>query len=352
MARFAGLGFALLISGFTSVSWGADSIHPRVQSIEADETRIYTNQPKKLDIRVSISASTEETPGSKWNLVQVDAEGHFVRYIGILFFNQKKGIYFRKLELQERIPGKRFFEVVTDRELEPFVQAQRPRLEIEILHRPTLTEILTGLWKKLVGWRWSSDWSHRSVAAEGVPTTSPRNCSEKIQGSWLPFKEGEGPKTAQYQKGTLSVGGVYAALRAETDLPLKEIVEQLWNPAQLKNPRNTKLKLSEVIEANGVKKREVDVNVRPFLFVNLDWKESWVLRELRPGEIYRIEYSKIAGEERLKHFCGWMEVKKLSSSRAELVFLEEIEASHRSPEDVLNGHLGTLDMLNRVLKAQ
>ena len=352
MARFAGFGLALVISAFTAVSWGADSPPPVVQSIESDETRIYTNQPKKLDVRVSISPTNQELPSSKWNLVQVDAEGRFVRYIGILFFNPKKGVYFRKLELHERMPGKRFFEVVTDRELEPFVQAQRARLEIEILNRPTLTEILTGLWKKLLGWNWSSDWSHRSLAAEGNLTSLSRPCSEKAGGTWLPFKEGEGPKTAQYQKGTLSVGGVYAALRAETELPLKEIVEQLWNPAQLKNPRNTKLKLSETIETNGIKKREVDVNVRPFLFVNLDWKESWVLSEVRAGEVFRIQYSKVAGEERLKHFCGWMEVRKLSSSRTELVFLEEIEASHRSPEDVLKGHLGTLDMLNRVLRAQ
>ncbi|NDD91792.1 hypothetical protein EBZ37_06880 [bacterium] len=341
-----------ILSGlfFLSSSQAAESLSAHVQSIEADEVSVYTNQPKKLDVRVSISPMGSEPQVSKWNLVQVDPDGKLIRYLGVLFFNEKKGFYFRKLELQEREPGKRYFEVVPDSELEPFVVSARPRLMIEVLRRPTLTEILKGVWDKIFSSVAEPEQSNRALAQEAISESSGRRCTEKAESGWSSFKEGEAAPGSKFQKGVLSSGGVFAAVRAEVGFPIGEVVDQLWNPLQIKNPRNTRLKMSEIAVGDGAKTRQVEVNVRPFLFVNLDWRELWSWRELKLGEVFRIEYRKVGGEERLKHFCGWMETRKLSPARTEVVLFEEIDAPHRTPEDVVNGHLGTLQMLERTLK--
>jgi hypothetical protein len=120
-----------------------------VSQIEADERQVYVHESKKVEVRALIPGASTEEGGSKWNLVQVDETGRFKRYLGILYYSKKRAAFFRKLELQEREPGKRFFEVVSDSELEPFVVRPRTRLEVQVLARPSLIEILENLWSRL-----------------------------------------------------------------------------------------------------------------------------------------------------------------------------------------------------------
>ena len=156
----------------------------RVESIEADESRVYVHESKKIEVRARITGIATDETGPKWNLVQVDAEGRILRYLGILYFSPKKGAFFRKLELQEREPGVRYFEVVPDSELEPFVIRQRARLVIQVAGRPSLPEILRSVWRKVFGanLRWKGS---RAIAGElDSLVIKERPCMQKIEGAW------------------------------------------------------------------------------------------------------------------------------------------------------------------------
>ncbi len=120
-------------------------------TFETDLDRVYVHEAKKVDLRVKIEGASTEEGGPRWNLVEVDESGAYRRYVGVLFYSRRKGAFFRKLEMQEKTPGPRYFEVVPDAELEPFVQKPRPRLMIDVAPRPTLIEILQGIWRKLTG---------------------------------------------------------------------------------------------------------------------------------------------------------------------------------------------------------
>jgi hypothetical protein len=316
-------------------------------AIESDETLVYVHEAKKLEVRVRIPGASTDEGGPKWNLVQVEQDGRFVRYVGILYFSSKRQTFFRKMELQEREPGQRYFEVVPDAELEPFVVKPRPRLVIDVAPRPSVLEILRGVWKKLVS-------QVPAILPEAAAAELPGQenpCRAKIDSGWAEISEKELPGGARMQKGSRAAAGAYAALQAIVDFPLEQVSDQLWNPANIKNPRNTRLQIEELASSSpAVRARKLKINLRPFLFVNLDWKELWQRRDVVVGESIRIDYQKIAGEEKLKHFCGWMEARKLGPSRTEVTLYEEIDAPGRTADDVAKGHVGTIGMLSKTLK--
>jgi hypothetical protein len=322
-------------------------------SIESDETLVFVHEAKKLEVRVRISGASTAESAPKWNLVQVEQDGRFLRYIGILYFSPKKQAFFRKLELQEREPGQRYFEVVPDAELEPFVMRPRTRLVIDVAARPSLIEIMRGIWKKILGQIpavFPEASAAESLAAPGaVPAAGP--CRAKLGEGWSAFSGGDLPAGARIQKGARAEGGAFAALQSSVELPLEKVADQLWNPNNIKNPRNTRIQVEELASSSpGFRAKRLQVNLRPFLFVNLDWQELWQRSDVASGESVRIDYQKTAGEAKLKHFCGWMEARKLGPSKTEVTLYEEIDSSHRSADDVAKGHVGTIGMLLKTLK--
>jgi len=346
MGRVLGV-LGLLVVGASQVR--AEGI---LEAIESDHTLVYVHEAKKLEVRARIREASTEEGASKWNLVQVGQDGQFVRYIGILYYSRKRQAFFRKLELQEREPGQRYFEIVPDSELEPFVVKQRARLVIDVEGRPSILDIVRGVWKKLVGQLPSLT----PVVHASEISTAPvhaHECRQKFESGWTEVSGvgvGAGTKSV---RGARIGGGVFAAHQASVEFSIEQVAEQLWNPVNLKNPRNTRVKVEEVAsEKPGRRAKKVDVNVRPFVFISVEWQEFWERQDSTTGEEIRIEYRKSGGEVKLKHFCGWMTMRRLGPSRTEVTIYEEIDSPHRTLDDMAKGHRGTIEMLSRNLKRQ
>ena len=89
----------------------------------------------------------------------------------------------------------------------------------------------------------------------------------------------------------------------------------------------------------------MSVEAKPIFFITLKWNETWE----RSGSptVSRISYRKTDGDDRLKHFCGWMDVVAVDAANTRVTLYEEVEAMGRSPEDVLEGHVGTIRRILR-----
>lgn len=270
-------------------SWaGATPLGPQVVGLEADETRIYAHESKKLVFRARLDSSlaTEQNHPSKWNLIQVDAQGKWVRYIGILYFDPRKKVYFRKVELQERQAGVLFFEIVSDQELEPFVVRSRPQLQIDVLARPSVLEILKGIFRKFSGRALAS-----SPSSEGAYP-----CQKQLSLTWVDRPDEKLKGLLSTQKGNLKTGGVYAAARKTLEVPVRQLAERLWNPALIKNSENTRVQIQEVSSGSpSLRQRKVEVELHPVFFITLKWQELWEFREIsaqKNNERIRIHYEK------------------------------------------------------------
>lgn len=296
-----------------------------LQQFEAEETRVYSREFKKLEV----SATLELAPGAsepKLNLVEVSEQGDKLRFLGILLYNPKKKRWIRKVELLEREPRKLFLEIVPDSELEPFQKRERKRIEIEVVQRPSLIDILRGVFQK------SRD-------------PSSESCAQVLPSVPLDWKVLDSPGIPSGTRGTHGVrkqGGegqaVYAALRAIIERPMPQIQAVLWEPANLKNLEKTRLKVESVQPTL----KKVAIELRPILWLKLLWNETWELAEIKPGSQVRISYRKIDGDDRIRHFCGWMELERVDEKSTQVTLYEEIDAPRRSSEDVLGGHIGTV----------
>ncbi len=321
-----------------------------LEAIESDETLVYVHEAKKVEVRARIRDASTEEGASKWNLVQVGQDGQFIRYIGILYYSRKRQAFFRKLELQEREPGQRYFEIVPDSELEPFVVKQRARLVIDVEGRPSILDIVRGVWKKLVGQLPAlTPVVHASEI--GTAPANAHGCRQKIESGWTDVSGDGVAGGTKAVRGPRNGGGIFSARQTTVDYSIEQVAEQLWNPVNLKNPRNTRLKIEEISSAKpGHRAKKVDVNVRPFVFITVEWQELWERHDSTTGDEIRIEYRKSGGEVKLKHFCGWMALRRLGRLKTEVTLYEEIDSPHRTLDDMARGQQGTIDTLVRNLK--
>ena len=88
-----------------------------IRDFKAEEAQIHTREFKKVEV----SAIIEIAPGMPepaLNLVQVTEQGDRLRFLGIILYNPKKGRWSRKVELLEREPGRLYFEIVPEGELD------------------------------------------------------------------------------------------------------------------------------------------------------------------------------------------------------------------------------------------
>jgi len=326
----------LVVRGFPAQA-GSSGASYEILSFAAEEAQIHTREFKKVEVSAEITVPAGSAPPAL-SLVQVSEGGEKLRFLGILVFSAKKGRWIRKVELLEREPGKLYFEIVPDSELEPFIRKQRPRAVIEVFKRPSLIEIIKGILPKFgQGYfrgLWGFPWT-RALASEVSPCPAEPAVPISL---WKALNQNQAVGFASPRIRAGKEAGSIAGVQVVIPKPAASILELLWEPANLKNLSKTSLKVESV--SASIKK--VKVEAKPIFFVTVIWDEEW---EKRPD---RIVYRKASGDDRLRHFCGWMEVVPLDSGTSRVTLYEEVDAPGRDPGDVLSGHLGTV---KRVLQS-
>ena len=265
MHSFRALFFVVLFSPvMASAASGFE-----IRDFKAEEAQIHTREFKKVEV----SAIIEIAPGMPepaLNLVQVTEQGQRLRFLGILLYNPKKGRWSRKVELLEREPGRLYFEIVPEGELEPFQKLPRQRAVIEVFKRPSLIEILRGVWD-----RFTAGFGKRIPAASAVALAGepPFPCGlmpgVRPEG-WKPVPASEG-----MPEGTLGLAAVrklddaekgsVAGLRTTIDQPAARVLELLWDPQHHKNPGNSRITVEP--QRDGAKL--VSVEASPVFFLSL-----------------------------------------------------------------------------------
>ncbi len=183
-----------------------------------------------------------------------------------------------------------------------------------------------------------------AVVSSSEAGAEPKPCRASVGETWsgsLKYPE------ALIQHGQLGTfekpHGAWGAAKITLSGQLTTLREQLWNPATIKNPKNTTFTTRDVPAGEGLlREAMVQVRLKPVFFITLNWLEQWRLRELSPDKHYRIDYQKVSGDERFKHFCGWIELKQTAQNLVEATAYEEADTPHRKPEEVSRGMLETL----------
>lgn len=318
---------SLLVGLGVPAQAGSPAASYEIVSFAAEEPQIHTREFKKVEVSAEILVPAGSEPPAL-NLVQVNEGGEKLRFLGILIFSAKKARWIRKVELLEREPGKLYFEIVPDSELEPFIKKQRARAVIEVFKRPSLIEIIQGILPKFGQGPSSGPWT-RGLASEVSQCPAEPAVPVSI---WKALNQNQAVGFASPRIRAGKEAGAIAGVQVVIPKPAASILELLWEPSNLKNLSKTSLR----IESVSPSLKKVKVEAKPIFFVTVIWDEEW---EKRPD---RIVYRKTSGDDRLRHFCGWMEVVPLDSGSSRLTLYEEVDAPGRNPGDVLSGHLGTV----------
>jgi hypothetical protein len=129
--------------------------------------------------------------------------------------------------------------------------------------------------------------------------------------------------------------------------PIQALYEKLLDPLFTRNRKTTTIETTELTAPTGViKKFHHSIHVKPVFFITVEWEEDWSYAlldgtEQKPKAIL-ISYQKTGGTSHIRHFCGNIFLKQIDSGTTGVYIVENIDADHRSPEDVYNGILGTL----------
>ncbi|MFN7685317.1 MAG: hypothetical protein ACK5QT_07900 [Oligoflexia bacterium] len=305
-----------------------------IKDFWAEEAQIHTREFKKVDLSARIELAPGET-APQLNLVQVTEQGERMRFLGILLHHPKKGRWTRRVELLERESGALYFEIVPEAELEPFVKRERPRAVIQVFKRPSLIEILKKVLSRF-GFQKAEASERRVFKCPEVPPLAISRWGSIVAPELPGGVRGYSSERRKNGKEQGAVGAITAQLARKSE----EIVEFLWNPANLKDPKRATVQVTSI---SPLQKR-VEVDARPIFFLNIKWTELWERSGTESAGGSRIRYAKTEGDSRLSHFCGWMDIEEVSSKEAlsRVTLYEEVWATGRSPEDVLNGHIGTL----------
>lgn len=150
--------------------------------------------------------------------------------------------------------------------------------------------------------------------------------------------------------GSLASGAVWGAARGIVKKPLKAVLASLLDPYTIKGPPDSAhLRIVEEKRPGFHAFKRITVEIRPFPFIHIEWDEEWAFvvtegTEQEPLEVV-FSYQKVAGTDHLKRLCGSIVLRPDGALGTDASFYEEVEASRRSREDTLKGHLGTLDTL-------
>jgi hypothetical protein len=131
--------------------------------------------------------------------------------------------------------------------------------------------------------------------------------------------------------------------------PIMSLYQKLLDPMTTRNAKTTRVEMVEVPTTGTLKKEHLSIHVKPVFFITVEWEEEWAYSVLEGSEAspksILISYQKTNGTSHIRHFCGNILLKKLDDQSTGVFLVENIDADHRSAEDVYNGILVTLRIL-------
>lgn len=163
----------------------------------------------------------------------------------------------------------------------------------------------------------------------------------------LPNPSSEKPEpTAQ---GETSEGFAWGAVRAQIDRPLKKLLNLLLDVASIKDPKRSEWKLTSLAKGGFLERRRLQMTIKPFPFVSVEWTEEWGFQinqgnEAAPKEAL-VSYQLTVPHTHLNHLCGTILLKSINEKTTDITLYEEVMGTGQSAESCVTGHLGTIETL-------
>lgn len=146
-------------------------------------------------------------------------------------------------------------------------------------------------------------------------------------------------------------GVTWASLRGTVNKPVKQLLNLLLDHNTTKSPRVDEMNVVDLTSPHYLARHDVKFLIKPFPLIKVRWTEQWAYTLLSgspddPQEVL-ISYQKSEGTSHIEHLCGSVLLRKLGPNNTDVFQYEEAKATQRTPEDTLNGNIGTLKTLRK-----
>ncbi|NDG85225.1 MAG: hypothetical protein EBX52_09360 [Proteobacteria bacterium] len=148
-----------------------------------------------------------------------------------------------------------------------------------------------------------------------------------------------------------ATGYAWAMVDATLPAPIAQLLNKVADPMTTKGEGNPGFEVLPLKLPGTYRKDRVHVRIKPVFFLTLEWDEDWSTT-IKDGtaeapRVALVSYQKTNGTSHIDHFCGNIQLERISETTTGIHLVEEIKADRRSPEDVLNGLRGTLRTLQK-----
>lgn len=167
----------------------------------------------------------------------------------------------------------------------------------------------------------------------------------------LPYSKEPPADEILTQSGKLPDGSVWGALRSRVALPIDVVRSKLSDPVFVKENPKMKIKLDHLTRPGFDLVTRIQIKIKPVPFVSVEWAEEWAMNRIAnevPTDL--ISYYKTEGTKHLERLCGSTLIRKVDAKLTDVFLYEEVKSSHRSEEEVVQGHQGTLKALKRLIQ--
>lgn len=167
----------------------------------------------------------------------------------------------------------------------------------------------------------------------------------------LPYSQEPSADEVLTQSGKLPDGSVWGALRSRVTLPIEIVRTKLSDPVFVKENPKMKIKLDHLTRPGFDLVTRIQIKIKPVPFMSVEWAEEWALNRIAndtPTDL--ISYYKTEGTKHLERLCGSTLIRRIDTKLTDVFLYEEVKSSHRTEEEVVNGHQGTLRALKRLVQ--
>lgn len=152
------------------------------------------------------------------------------------------------------------------------------------------------------------------------------------------------------KKGTPS----WAEVTGIVDRPILTLYTELLDPKTIRNNNNTQVTVEKLHSKEYLTLLKQTIRVKPIFFLTLDWIESWGFALIKgtpeKPESILISYQKDSGTSHIRTLCGNISLTQLSPTQTGVTLREHLDADNRTPKDIENSLVGTLQTLRKPSK--